>query len=417
LYEEIGSVAEQRARLLAQSQLVADISREAARALEIEPFLESLFSRLVAVFQERGVKVQPSLASYDAKTASLITYPTRFYDTKIRPTQVSIKKKGIMSWVAHYRKPYYAPDVTLPKHSKHYNPLLPDTRSEIAVPVFYDNDLLGVLDLESPAVDAFTSADLELLRTLTNHIAVNLHNIQQVDEIERTKGLVASRTAVALLGLASAESRHQLIAEARSASTHLKLLRDDVSDNRSPQDINRRIQEMEQILEQITKAPLVVALSPTEGVVPMLIGQYLQQRVDRLSKRERYKDIDLKCSSQIDNSVTVSLNPYWLDRLLDLLLKNAASAISAQTDRRILVTVQLSPDNVEVAIADNGPGIPEHLVPLLFRTQIRPDQGANGSGVGLLLAQTIVQTYGGDIYLATNSSAGVTMAFCLPQAQ
>ena len=56
------------------------------------------------------------------------------------------------------------------------NELLPDTRSEMAVPLIVGNTVLGVLDVQSSETDHFTEADIKIQSTLAAQIAVALEN-------------------------------------------------------------------------------------------------------------------------------------------------------------------------------------------------------------------------------------------------
>ena len=56
------------------------------------------------------------------------------------------------------------------------NPLLPDTRSELAVPLIAGPRLLGVLDVQADVVGRFTQADLQIQTTLASQVAVVLRN-------------------------------------------------------------------------------------------------------------------------------------------------------------------------------------------------------------------------------------------------
>ena len=56
------------------------------------------------------------------------------------------------------------------------NPLLPDTAAELAVPLVIENEVLGVLDVQSDEVDYFSDEDLNIQTTLAAQIAVAIQN-------------------------------------------------------------------------------------------------------------------------------------------------------------------------------------------------------------------------------------------------
>jgi PAS domain S-box-containing protein len=58
------------------------------------------------------------------------------------------------------------------------NPLLPDTASEMAVPLVIGDQVLGVLDVQSDQVDNFTDADVSIKTTLASQVAVALQNVR-----------------------------------------------------------------------------------------------------------------------------------------------------------------------------------------------------------------------------------------------
>ncbi len=66
-----------------------------------------------------------------------------------------------------------------------YNPLLPDTRSEIGLPMFAGNEIIGVLDIQSRERDAFPDEAVNTLQLLSDQIAMAVYNArlrEQTDE-------------------------------------------------------------------------------------------------------------------------------------------------------------------------------------------------------------------------------------------
>jgi len=83
--------------------------------------------------------------------------------------------KGLVGRAAETRETILVPDVSqadgwLP------NPLLPDTRSEVAVPIADGERVLGVLDVQHDVTGGLGEADADLLESIAGQVAVALQN-------------------------------------------------------------------------------------------------------------------------------------------------------------------------------------------------------------------------------------------------
>lgn len=67
------------------------------------------------------------------------------------------------------------------------NPLLPDTRSEMAVPLLAGNRVVGVLDLQSTQAEALSEANLSAFQTLAGQLAVAIENASLFTEVETAR--------------------------------------------------------------------------------------------------------------------------------------------------------------------------------------------------------------------------------------
>ncbi len=92
---------------------------------------------------------------------------------------------GMVGHVAATGKMHYAPDVT---RDPYYMACEPDTRSEVAIPLQREGDLVGVFTASHCELNAFCSDQLRLLQGLCAHVAVAVHNAQRFgDEREQRK--------------------------------------------------------------------------------------------------------------------------------------------------------------------------------------------------------------------------------------
>src|SRR4051812_6733785 len=86
--------------------------------------------------------------------------------------------------------------------------------------------------------------------------------------------------------------------------------------------------------------------------------------------------------------------------------------------RKVAVSLKRDERMAEIAVEDNGPGIPESRYEEAFRPFTRLDQGRNlqsgGSGLGLAIARDIARAHGGDIVLSKSAMGGLKATIRLP---
>ncbi len=75
------------------------------------------------------------------------------------------------------------------------NPNLPDTRSEMAIPISAQNELLGVLDIQSSKSQAFNQQDVEIFQTLASQLALAVQNKRLFAETQSTIAQLRTLTA------------------------------------------------------------------------------------------------------------------------------------------------------------------------------------------------------------------------------
>ncbi len=111
--------------------------------------------------------------------------------------KLGIGQTGIVGFVSATGNPRIALDVG--SDAVYFgNPDLPETHSEIALPLQTASEIIGVLDVQSMEVNAFQQEDIEVLSTLANLVTVAIQNAQSY---ERTQELLkeAQRTSGAYI--------------------------------------------------------------------------------------------------------------------------------------------------------------------------------------------------------------------------
>jgi GAF domain-containing protein len=66
------------------------------------------------------------------------------------------------------------------------NPYLPNTHSEIALPLRIAGQIIGALDVQSEEIDAFTEKDIEVLSTLAEQVSIAIQNARTLEEARKS---------------------------------------------------------------------------------------------------------------------------------------------------------------------------------------------------------------------------------------
>jgi signal transduction histidine kinase len=79
-----------------------------------------------------------------------------------------------------------------------------------------------------------------------------------------------------------------------------------------------------------------------------------------------------------------------------------------------VTTRRVNAREIEIAFTDEGPGIPEHILPRVFDPFFTTKPPGQGTGLGLAIAQGIVADHDGRFQVDTRMAAGTTFRVILP---
>jgi GAF domain-containing protein/HAMP domain-containing protein len=162
---------------LSQHRLLHHITTTAASGTTLEEALESAVTGLQVTLG--GDRVTILLVDRDKKHLEIKASMGYAEDV----TRVSIPiGTGVTGWAASNRRPLRVRDVT---EDPRYIQVSSNTRSELAIPLIYRNELLGVLNVESEQVDAYTENDEEMLGTLGGSLAAIIANARLLEQIRQ----------------------------------------------------------------------------------------------------------------------------------------------------------------------------------------------------------------------------------------
>lgn len=139
------------------------------------------------------------------------------------------------------------------------------------------------------------------------------------------------------------------------------------------------------------------SLTPSYGNVAETIHRAVQAA--RLHPRHHARSIDVLCGPNVSGW----FDQRKLERALYNLLLNACEA-APSLGGKVEVTAGEIAGAITIAVADNGPGIPESIREKLFHPFVSYGK-ENGTGLGLAVVQKIVQDHGGEIFVERTPEA------------
>ncbi|HAW50178.1 TPA: hypothetical protein DCX16_04445 [bacterium] len=305
--------------------------------------------------------------------------------------------EGITGKVAEKKKPILVDDVT---KDPVYIEVFHNMKSELAVPMMFQDELIGVLNVESPIISAFDKNDQRLLEALADQAAIAIQNAKQYQKLEDTKEQLAAANALAWLGIVGAIWKHDVIQKAYAIKMDVDTLKLDVTEKAILEMLNRIDRGAELIMK-------VAPDLPPEDVEELVsINDILDTAVKRCNLS---KDIKFHFQRLPDGLTPIIASNAWLMVAFEYIITNALRAMSGKGE--LAIVCRKETDRVLIEISDTGCGIPEDIKSQLFKKQV---SGAEGRGVGLLLTKTILLRYGGNIELKSTGPKGTTFTLWLP---
>jgi signal transduction histidine kinase len=149
-----------------------------------------------------------------------------------------------------------------------------------------------------------------------------------------------------------------------------------------------------------------------ESLRPSLcdVRETLERAVQSVRVHPEYHRIKFNISSE--GSSEGWFDARKLERAFQNLLLNACEAVAHDTGQ-IEVTIRRNGKDLEIFLADNGPGIAEAVRDRLFEPFVSFGK-ENGTGMGLTVVQKIMQDHGGDIVVARSTPTGTVFKVHLP---
>ncbi len=304
-----------------------------------------------------------------------------------------------------------------------FNPLLPETRAEAAIPLRVGARTIGALDIQSTTPNAFSEDDIAVLQTLADQVAIAIDNarsyelsmqaVKEMREADRLKSQFLANMShelrtplnsiigfsrVILKGIdgPTTDLQQQDLLAIHNSGQHLLGLINDILDL-------SRIEagKMELTFDEVNLSELIASvMSTVTGLVK-----------DKTIALHRNLPADLP---------SVRADAMRIRQVLLNLLSNAAKFTddgSITVEASVIDNPKGHPE-ITVNVIDTGPGISQEDQKKLFQpfsqVDASPTRKSGGSGLGLSISNHLVQMHGGRMGVESEPGKGSTFYFTLP---
>ncbi|MCL5256529.1 MAG: ATP-binding protein [Chloroflexi bacterium] len=286
----------------------------------------------------------------------------------------------------------------------------------LVVPIrFQGTDVGDLMLVRRSGSPNFTSAEDRLLSAVTTQLGLWVERVRL--QRQATDAEVLRRTddlKTALLNAVSHDLRTPLSSIIASAGS---LRQCDVEwTGEEREEFAKAIEEEAQRLNQIVGNLLDLSRIEGGNLRPQKAWYDMGALVDDVLGHLR----PLLARHKISVSIPEDLPPVYLDyveidQVFSNLLENAAKYTPAGTE--IDISARTTDGEIQVEVADRGPGIPPANLPFVFEPFYRVSEKSSlqkGTGLGLAVAKGLVEAHGGRIWAESRQGGGERFIFSLP---
>ncbi|HEY9088651.1 MAG TPA: GAF domain-containing protein [Anaerolineaceae bacterium] len=425
------AISLEKQRLLAEAQrralelqTAAEIARDTTSTLSLDQLLHSI----VNTMRDRFNFYHASIFLLDSNRKYAVIRESTGEagrEMKARNHKLSVGSRSVIGTVTASGEPLIISETA--KSPLHYpNPLLPETRAEMGIPLKLGKEVIGALDLQSDVANAFNQDDLAVLQILADQIAIAIENarayeisqkaVEEMREVDRMKSQ--------FLANMSHELRTPLNSIIGFSRVILKGIDGPINDTQS-QDLNAIYNSGQHLLSLIND---ILDLSKIEAGKMEL--SFSEVNLSEMANSVMSTAIGLVKGKpvRLNQDISADLPLVRADntRVRQVLLNFISNAAKFTEDGSITVNADIieSPTGISevmVTVTDTGAGIAPEDTHKLFQpfSQVddSPTRKTGGTGLGLSICRSLIEMHGGRIgLLRSEVGVGSTFFFTLPLA-
>jgi signal transduction histidine kinase len=297
-------------------------------------------------------------------------------------------------------------------------PEMPETRSEIVIPLVVGDRLLGVLDIEHHETNRFKEDDVRAFSSLADQIAIAVQNAHlYADQVKVAEEL---RETDRMKSQFLASMSHELRTPLNAILNFSKFLKMGVYgeiNTEQTEALNNVLISSEHLLDLINDVLDVAKIEA--GMLQLFVEDKISLEPDVNSviatAKTLVRDKPITLIEEIDPDLPLVVGDRR--RIKQILLNLVSNACKFTRKGSITIRVKREGENVCFAVIDTGPGISETDQASIFEPFEQSKDGlkqGGGTGLGLAIASKLAEAHGGNLSLESEVGVGSSFYFTLP---
>jgi two-component system sensor histidine kinase KdpD len=253
----------------------------------------------------------------------------------------------------------------------------------------------------------------EILEALSTLVAIAIERTRAIENVGKAEAARENeKLRSAILDSVAHEFRTPLTAIKASATSLIAGGLDELQQNELFAVINEESDRMDHLVEEATQMARLESKQVELEIVPHDLRDAIDRALRTAAKSVAGHSVKLDTADELP---MVDFDMELIVNVVRQLLENAAKYSPRESP--IQISVEKTPSQVIVSVADRGPGIDELEQALIFDKFYRGKDNrysVQGTGMGLAIAKAVVEAHGGTIGVTSQLGQGSVFSFTLP---
>ncbi len=285
-------------------------------------------------------------------------------------------------------------------------------RSKAVLPIFADEELVGLFTVSEDKVDVFDETEQVVLQTLAQYLSIALSNARLYAQVQE-----ALKAREEMLHNVSHELRTPLTIIRGYAELMLEGYLGTLDDEVRAV-VETIVQQAKHLSHLVDQLVAFRKLEEQLDLEPIYFSEWLRYVVQTWVPMMQEEHITLKWDVPEDLGI-VQGNAHYLTEVMNNLLDNARKFSPPHST--VWVRARRNENSVQVSVQDEGIGVPPEKLDRIFERFYQIEGGTTrrfaGMGLGLALVYEIITRHGGKVWAESQGEGhGLTVTFTLPLA-